>query len=141
MKIIDVIEWIEIAEDDLASAEILFEHVRRPLEIICYHCTQSIEKYLKGFLVYNDIVPLKTHDLPTLLDMCKNIDDRFKVIKTECDIMNRYGSNMRYPNKIEVLNEDAKYCIKSVKKVQKAKPIQDMIEFIQNYKKTLDSEK
>jgi HEPN domain-containing protein len=38
MKIKDVIEWIQIAEDDLYSAQILYGQARKPYEIICYHC-------------------------------------------------------------------------------------------------------
>lgn len=41
-------EWFEIAERDLASAEFLQEMRPIPVEIICYHCQQSAEKYLKG---------------------------------------------------------------------------------------------
>jgi hypothetical protein len=32
-------------------------------EIICFHCQQSAEKYLKAFLFSNDIEPDKTHNL------------------------------------------------------------------------------
>ena len=44
MKIKDVIEWIMIADEDLYSAKILSEQIRKPYEIICYHCAQSVEK-------------------------------------------------------------------------------------------------
>jgi HEPN domain-containing protein len=70
MKINDVIEWIQITEDDLYSAKILNESVRKPYEIICYHCAQATEKYLKGYLAYNDIIPQKTHNLLFLLEIC-----------------------------------------------------------------------
>ena len=66
MKIKDVIEWIQIAEDDLYSAQILYEQVRKPYEIICYHCSQSTEKYLKGVLSYveriRNIDPMKKNN-------------------------------------------------------------------------------
>jgi HEPN domain-containing protein len=59
MKIKDVIEWIQIADDDFDTAKILNDAVRKHHENICYHCAQAIEKYLKGYLSYNDIVPQK----------------------------------------------------------------------------------
>jgi HEPN domain-containing protein len=59
----NVKEWLQLANDDLYSAKILNEAVRKPYEIICYHCAQSIEKYLKGYLTFCDIIPKKTHDL------------------------------------------------------------------------------
>jgi HEPN domain-containing protein len=44
MEIEDVVEWIELADDDLYSAKILNEAARKPYEIICYHCAQATEK-------------------------------------------------------------------------------------------------
>jgi len=41
MKINDVKEWIQIADDDLYSAKTLNESVRKPYEIICYHISMS----------------------------------------------------------------------------------------------------
>ena len=55
----NVKEWLQLADDDLYSAQILNETIRRPYEIICYHCAQSVEKYLKGYLTFCDIVPKK----------------------------------------------------------------------------------
>lgn len=43
-------EWFEMAKKDLKSAEILFEH-DADNGIVCFHCQQAIEKYLKGFLI------------------------------------------------------------------------------------------
>jgi len=39
-----VAEWLQIAYEDLDSAQFLFDHKHpKPLEIICYHCQQSAE--------------------------------------------------------------------------------------------------
>ncbi len=43
-------EWFVIANTDLASATFLQNMHPIPIEIICYHCQQATEKYLKGFL-------------------------------------------------------------------------------------------
>jgi HEPN domain-containing protein len=67
MNIDDVKEWIEIADDDFDSAEILNKAFRKHNEIICYHCAQAVEKYLKGYMEYKDIVPEKTHNLSYLI--------------------------------------------------------------------------
>ena len=48
-----ITEWLEIAYD---TARFLFDKKHpKPLEIICYHCQQSVEKSLKAFLCANDI--------------------------------------------------------------------------------------
>jgi HEPN domain-containing protein len=66
----DVAEWIKIADDDFDSVEILNQSFRKHNEIICYHCAQAVEKYLKGYLEYKDIVPEKTHNLTCLNSIC-----------------------------------------------------------------------
>lgn len=43
-------EWFKVAETDLASAEYLQGMRPIPIEVICYHCQQSAEKHMKGFL-------------------------------------------------------------------------------------------
>jgi HEPN domain-containing protein len=95
-------EWIQIAEDDLYSAQILYEQIRKPYEIICYHCAQSTEKYLKGFLTYNDIVPEKTHNLLLLLELCIQKDNNFENIRTEFSLLNKFTNGIRYPHRIEI---------------------------------------
>ena len=59
MNIDDVLEWLEIADNDFDSAILLNEAVRKHFEIICYHCSQAIEKYLKAYLIFNNIIPKK----------------------------------------------------------------------------------
>jgi HEPN domain-containing protein len=44
MEIEDVMEWMQLADDDLDSAKILNEAFRKHNEIICYHCAQSVVK-------------------------------------------------------------------------------------------------
>jgi HEPN domain-containing protein len=75
MNIDDVKEWIEIADNDFDSAILLNEAVRKHHEIICYHCSQAVEKYLKGYLVSMNIVPKKTHDLRFLNSLCIELDN------------------------------------------------------------------
>jgi hypothetical protein len=45
-------QWIEIADSDLDAANHLAKNMRpAPYEIVCFHCQQAAEKYLKWFLV------------------------------------------------------------------------------------------
>ena len=77
MNIEDVSEWIKIADDDFDSEEILNQAARKHYEIICYHCAQAAEKYLKGYLEYKDIIPEKTHNLAYLNSICIENDANF----------------------------------------------------------------
>lgn len=118
MNINDVKEWMIIADDDFDSAKILNESVQRHLEVICYLCAQATEKYLKGYLTYNDILPQKTHNLVLLNDKCIEIDSNFEEIKMECGFLNRYVNEIRYPYRVQVYEEDIIYVIKSVEKIK-----------------------
>jgi HEPN domain-containing protein len=135
MKINDVIEWIQIAEDDLYSAKILYEQARKPYEIICYHCAQSVEKYLKGFLTYNDIIPEKTHNLLLLLELCIEKDNNFENIRTECSLLNRFANEIRYPHRIEISNEDANRSINAVERIKEIETIKKVINIVNNFDK------
>jgi HEPN domain-containing protein len=60
-------QWLDKGKEELSSAEYLatMNHPT-PNETICYLCQQSAEKYLKGFIFFNDIEPEKIHDLEEL---------------------------------------------------------------------------
>jgi HEPN domain-containing protein len=122
----NVKEWLQLANDDLYSAKILNEAVRKPYEIICYHCAQSVEKYLKGYLTFCDIIPKKTHDLVYLYNLCVEKDSEFQNIKIICEYLNRFANDIRYPHKYEVNENDVNFSINAVEKVKIIKPIIDI---------------
>jgi len=122
----EVQEWLEVADRDFDSALILNEATRRHYDLICYLCAQAVEKYLKGFLVFNDITPKKTHDLNLLNDLCIEINLDFNNIAVECGFLIRFATDVRYPNKYEVTDGDVVRAIKAVEKIRNFKPISDL---------------
>ena len=122
----EVKEWMTIADCDFDSAKILNEATRRHYEIICYHCAQATEKYLKAYLVYNDIMPEKNHDLIHLNRYCVNIDNIFQSINTICGFLNRFANDIRYPHKYEVTDSDVNFAIDAVEKIRNFKPVSDL---------------
>ncbi|MDR2965073.1 MAG: HEPN domain-containing protein [Treponema sp.] len=132
MKINDVLEWIQIAEDDIYSAKYLYEAVRKPFEIICYHCAQAVEKYLKGYLTYSGIIPQKTHNLLLLLELCIEKDNSFENIRTECGLLNKFTNEIRYPYRIEIKEEDVIYSINAVDRIRNIESIKKLIEIFKN---------
>ena len=68
-----------------------------PTEIICYHCQQSAEKYLKGFLALRGEEIQKTHDLTRLNKGCQKYDKDFKQIEDDLLMLTDYAVNIRYP--------------------------------------------
>ncbi|MCL2411439.1 MAG: HEPN domain-containing protein [Treponema sp.] len=118
MNIDDVLEWMEIADNDFDSAILLDGAVRKHCEIICYHCAQAVEKYLKAYLVFKGIVPKKTHDLLFLVNVCNELNDEFESIVTECSFLNKFTNDIRYPHKYQINENDVVYSIKAVYKIK-----------------------
>ena len=112
-------QWLQKGADDLRSAEYLSTmHHPTPDEVICFHCQQSAEKYLKGFLFFHSIEPPKIHDLTILLDMCKEINSSLSVLSPKTDKLTDYAVFPRYPNELEITSEDMKTAIQYAKDVQ-----------------------
>ena len=93
-----VLPWTQRAENDISSALYLAENMRpAPAEIICFHCQQAAEKYLKAFLVYNDQEPPKTHDLIEIVKLCSVFNADFSALNQKCDFLIPFASRTRYP--------------------------------------------
>lgn len=94
-------EWMEFARMDFLAAKHLYEHMYpKPLEIICYHCQQAIEKLLKGVLISRGVTIEKTHDLGLLAEMLQEyteVDEKYLEI---CDDLTPYGVKIRYPQEL-----------------------------------------
>jgi HEPN domain-containing protein len=91
------LEWLCFAEADLDSARILNDAHRKHNEIICYHCQQAVEKYLKGFLCYNGLIPPKVHVLETLCALCSDFNPVFNEIAKDCAYLSPFAVHVRYP--------------------------------------------
>lgn len=99
-------EWQRFAAMDLESAEYLLKMHPVPIEIICYHCQQSAEKYLKGYLVLCGKNPPKIHDLDELCKLCTRLSDTFKNIADHCSDLTAYGVHSRYPMEMMLEEQD-----------------------------------
>lgn len=111
-------EWQRFAAMDLNSAEYLINMYPVPLEIICYHCQQSAEKYLKGYLVLYGINPPKIHDLDELCKLCSKFSDTFKEIEDQCSDLTAYGIQPRYPMELVIEEQDMRQALYSSKMIR-----------------------
>ena len=92
-------EWVEFARMDFLTAKHLYEHMYpKPLEIICYHCQQAIEKLLKGVLISKDVTIKKTHDLGLLAEMLQEYTEVDEKYLEMCDDLTPYEVKIRYPD-------------------------------------------
>ena len=104
-KEILVQEWLDHSRKDLDSAEFLTRMMPEPLEIICFHCQQSVEKAMKAYLSFINLRPPRTHDLDELIEMCNN--NEIMSLRDITIPLNDYSVMVRYPSH-EKLNQDDK---------------------------------
>ena len=89
-------EWMEFARMDFLTAKHLYEHMYpKPLEIICYHCQQAIEKFLKGVLISKGVTIKKTHDLGLLAEMLQEYTEMDEKYLEMCDDLTPYKETRR----------------------------------------------
>ena len=110
-------EWFDIAKRDLNSALFLCDMKPIPKEGMCFHCQQSAEKMLKGFIAFHGGQVIKTHDLIQLNKMCIGYDAEFNRMIDACIELTDYSVSVRYPYHIEVSEEDVKLAIISAQVV------------------------
>lgn len=91
-------EWLEKAESDYRFACINLEDTADEFFAqICFHFQQSAEKYLKAYIVANDLPFKKIHDLVELMQTCTSKEKDFSSLKEECEFLTDYYIDTRYP--------------------------------------------
>ena len=101
-------EWVELAENDFLAAEMLYEtKTRSPYELVCFHCQQCVEKYMKAILVENEIEFEKTHRLGRLLNLLNPILPELEFHREALGQLSNYASETRYPGEFLVSRKTA----------------------------------
>ena len=96
-------EWLKYSQNDLISARHLFEDLYpKQSEIACYLSQQCTEKVIKGYLLFREADPPRTHNLIELCQLCIQHDDTFVEILDACSNLTPYGVLVRYPNELAV---------------------------------------
>ena len=88
-------EWIDKANKDIKAVEKLKDE-QDITEIVCFHCQQAVEKYLKAFLIYNGEEIQKTHNIDFLLNKCKKYNNELE--KYIGNSLSDYAVDLRYPD-------------------------------------------
>jgi HEPN domain-containing protein len=120
--------WILLADQDLYAAETLLKD-RFPLtNIVAFHCQQAIEKYLKAFLIENDVPLIKTHDLIKLNGMIKEIKD-LGIDRKKLIIIDEVYVESRYPGELGLVSDGMPTNEQAEKFIEYAKEIKAIINF------------
>jgi len=116
-----VFQWIDKADHDLLAAEHIMTLEGSELtDIVCFHCQQCAEKYVKALLVSVGVHFPKTHDLRLLLDLVPMhvLPD---LSRTRVIALNRYVIEGRYPGDWEPITlEEAQEALSTAREVRVA---------------------
>jgi len=92
----EVEKWLQKANDDYQfSASILPE--TNFYSQVCFFFQQSAEKYLKAYIIKKQLDFKKMHDLIRLLEICQKKDSSFQEIFDDCNLLNAFYVDTRYP--------------------------------------------
>jgi HEPN domain-containing protein len=90
-------EWISKADEDFEFALSTLKEGKTFYAQICFHFQQASEKYLKSFIIAQELELRKIHDLPLLLKICSSKDPSLEEIREDCEYLNPFYVDTRYP--------------------------------------------
>jgi len=90
-------EWLAKADEDFEFARLNFEEGKPFFGQICFHFQQAVEKYLKSYIIANELEFLKIHDLPLLLKICLSKNPSFNQLCEDCEFLTTFYVDTRYP--------------------------------------------
>lgn len=90
-------EWLKKADEDFQFASLNLREQRPFYAQICFHFHQMAEKYLKAYIVANELEFRKIHDLPLLLKICSSKDSSLDILREPCEYLNAFYIETRYP--------------------------------------------
>lgn len=118
MKEDDPLAWVEKAEEDWETANLLFKQTKPYKGIICFHFQQCAEKYIKAILVLKETSFPKTHDLTVLNKICERAGVLIGINEDDLDLLSGYAATARYPGAEPTL-EDTREAQKTAKSIRK----------------------
>jgi HEPN domain-containing protein len=89
-------EWFDRGRNDIETAQLLYDN-NGHADSIAYHIQQTLEKYLKGYLVLHGKNPPHIHELDVLINRITVFDDSFVKFLDLCEKASRYYLQDRYP--------------------------------------------
>jgi len=121
---------LRLADMDLAAAVYLESMTHpKPLEVICFHCQQAVEKFLKVYLRnQSDDNPPKTHNLVDLCDLCQAYAPEFADIKAACSKLTMYAVQTRYEDGIELDEIDMTRALRYAAEIKSFPPLVELRE-------------
>lgn len=110
--------WLNNAQEDIIAAEIIVSN-SRCYKLASFHCQQTLEKALKGFILFKENRLVDGHNLLWLCKQAMKIDKDFTEFLDECALLNHCYIETRYPSDLffEVTEQQANSFFLSAKAV------------------------
>src|SRR5689334_22805181 len=89
--------WVRKAEADLLGARSLEQSTPPLHDLVCFHCQQSAEKYLKALLQELGRPVPRTHNLDDLLQLLLPHDATLRPLRRALVSLGRFAVDYRYP--------------------------------------------
>ena len=89
-------DWLYYAAIDLRTAKLLLEEPRC-YNMVAFHCQQSVEKAIKGYLLWRKHRLFDGHNLPFLCKQAMQEDEHFRDRIALASELNHYYIEARYP--------------------------------------------
>ena len=93
------LEWVQKAEVDFESAQLLSRSANALHDAVCFHAQQCIEKYLKAWLQEAGIRIPRTHDLEDLLLLIVPSEPSWNAWQPDFLVLTSHAVESRYPGK------------------------------------------
>ncbi len=92
--------WLTKAKHDLLAAKKLSSDKEIYGDIAIYHCQQSAEKAIKGFLILHNQDFPRTHDIRLLTQLAIKINPDFEIYQETSEVLTPYAIEFRYPSDV-----------------------------------------
>lgn len=90
-------EWVRKAEADYCGARQLQNSPEPVHDLVCFHCQQLVEKYMKALLEESGLGVPRTHDLDRLLSLLHSTFPSLIKMKRGLLFLTRHAVDTRYP--------------------------------------------
>jgi HEPN domain-containing protein len=92
--------WLIKAQHDLLAAQKLGSEPELFADVAIYHCQQTAEKAIKGFLILHDQSFPRTHDIRLLIQLAIVIEPQLERYQDTSELLTPYATEFRYPSDV-----------------------------------------
>jgi HEPN domain-containing protein len=112
------LDWLVMAKKDFAAAKILLQHDADNY-LVCFHCQQTVEKYLKGYLLKQTGMIIESHSLLKLCKLCAEHNRDFLMFLKDLALLNEFYIETRYPadEPLVISPEETTECLEITEKI------------------------